>query len=330
MSYSEVQNIIDAANHILVIQADNPDGDSLGSALALEAILGELGKKVTLICAVDIAAHLRYMPGWDRVVKDIPSHFDASIIVDTSSETLFEYYEKQQSFAWIKAKPIIVIDHHTNTNGLSYASVTINEQAVATSEVIFRIATTLKWSLPPDACDMMALSIMSDSLGLTTDATSAESFRTMASLVDLGANIPKIDQSRRELMRKERVLLAYKGMLLERVMFDDTGRIASVHIPWQEIEKYSPLYNPSMLVLDDMRLVVGVDIAIAYKVYKDGKITAKIRSNFGKPIAGDLAEAFGGGGHPYASGFKIQDGRSLVDIRAEVNSKVNELLNHIQ
>ncbi len=139
-----------------------------------------------------------------------------------------------------------------------------------------------------------------------------DAYERMADLVEKGVNLAKLDQARRELMRKEPVLIPYKGKLLERVEFDSTGRIASVVIPWAEIERYSPLYNPSMLVIDDMRLVVGVDIAIAYKVYADGKITAKIRCNFGKAIGSDLASAFGGGGHPYASGFKIINGYSIV------------------
>lgn len=326
MIYSELKSIVDGAKHIIVMQADNPDGDSLGSSLALEAIFSEMGKRVSLVCAVDIAAHLRYLEGWSRVQKDIPHDGDAVIIVDTSTETLFELYEKNGQLSWIKTKPIIVIDHHTATSGISYATLSIVEEAVATSEIIHRIAFDLNWPLPLDACEMMAVSIMSDSLGLITEATTPDTFKVMADLVERGASLARLDQARRELMRKEKVLIPFKGQLLERVEFDDSGRIATVVIQWKEIERYSPLYNPSMLVIDDMRMVVGVDIAIAYKVYADGKITAKIRCNYGKAIGSDLATAFGGGGHPYASGFKITNGQKLEDIQAAVIKKANELL----
>lgn len=322
----ELKNLITNAKHIVVLQADNPDGDSLGSALALEAIFIEMDKKVTLSCAVDIAQHLRFMSGWDRVQKDIPKDADLFIAVDVSTETLFEHYENNGQMAWAKTKPFVVLDHHTETEGLSYATLSIVEPVVATSELLYNLAQGLNWPLPVDACENMAMSIMSDSLGLTTDATTPTSFRVMADLVEKGVNLAKLDQARRELMRKEPVLIPYKGKLLERVEFDSTGRIASVVIPWAEIERYSPLYNPSMLVIDDMRLVVGVDIAIAYKVYADGKITAKIRCNFGKAIGSDLASAFGGGGHPYASGFKIINGRKLEDVHVDVIKKANELL----
>lgn len=330
MKYVEIKDIVEQANHIVVLQADNPDGDSLGSALAMEAILSEMGKRVTLCCAVDMAAHLKYLSGWDRVQKEIPHDADASIVVDASTETLFEYYEKNGSLNWLKTKPLVVIDHHTETDGISYATVSIIEEAASASEVVYRIARELEWPLPVDACEMIAMAIMSDSLGLVSEATKPATFRVMADLVERGVSLAKLDQGRRELMRKEPQLIPYKGELLQRVMFDDSGRIASIIIPWKEIEKYSSYYNPSMLVIDDMRMVVGVDVAIAYKVYKDGKITAKIRCNYGRAIGADLAAAFGGGGHPYASGFKILDGRKLVDLRAEVNKKANELLDALE
>lgn len=330
MKYDALQQLVEKATRITVLQADNPDGDSLGSSLALEAILNELGKEVSLVCAVDMPQHLRYLNGWDRVGKEIPRNSDLSIVVDSSTETLFEYFERNGSLAWIKTKPLIVIDHHTETAGLSYASHNYVEEAVATSEIIHRIATELHWPLPVDACEMMCVSIMSDSLGLTTEASTPDSFRIVADLIERGVSIPKLEQARRELMRKEPELLEYKGRLLERVSFDESGRIATVIIPWNEIERYSALYNPSMLVMDDMRLVVGVDVAIAYKVYKDGKITAKIRCNFERAIASDLSTAFGGGGHPYAAGFKILKPKPVDELRAEVDKKARELLDNLE
>ena len=327
--FEPIQKHLSNAKHIVVLQADNPDGDSLGSALALEAIFSEMGKQVTMCCAVDMPAHLRYLEGWDRVVKEIPQQFDMSFIVDTSTESLFEYYEKDQSFAWIKAKPVIVLDHHVETDGLSYAAETFNLEAVATSEVIHRVALELDWPLPLDACEFMAISIMSDSMGLVTDATTADSIEVVADLVRRGVSLAKLENARRELMRKEKVLIPYKGELLKRVNFDETGRIASITIPWKEIEEYSPLYNPSMLVIDDMRLTVGVDVAIAYKTYKDGRVTAKIRCNYGKPIGSELAAHFGGGGHPYASGFKIMERTNIAEVHARVVEKANELLDKV-
>ena len=116
--YTKVQDVVESAKTIVILQADNPDGDSLGSSLALEAIFSEMGKTVYMVCAIDIPSYLRYLDGWDRVVKEIPQSFDATIIVDNSSESLFEVFEGKESYAWIKSKPVIVIDHHTESSGI--------------------------------------------------------------------------------------------------------------------------------------------------------------------------------------------------------------------
>lgn len=327
--YSQLNDVIKNAQSIVVLQADNPDGDSLGSSLALEAIMSEMGKTVYMVCAINIPSYLSYLPGWDRVVKDIPQQFDATIIVDNSSESLFEVFDKGESYAWIKSKPVIVIDHHTESSGISFANVNIIEPAVATSEIIYRVAKDLGWPLPIDACEMMAVSIMSDSVGLVSDTTTAESIRTVADLVERGVSLAKLDSARRQLMLKDPQLVPYKGALLQRVTLSDDGKISSVVIPWDEIEQYSPLYNPTMLVLDDMRMIKGVHVAIGYKVYKDGKITAKIRTNYGSTIAGKLAALFGGGGHDYAAGFKILDGTKIDDLQSQVHVKATELLEEL-
>lgn len=330
MNYSKLQGIIEAAQHIVVLQADNPDGDSLGSSLALEAILEDLGKTVTMVCAVDIPSYLRYLDGSDRVQKEVPNNFDATIIVDTSSETLFENLHGSNEYGWIKTKPVVVIDHHTSSDGISWATVEYNEVAVATSEIIHRIAIALQWPLPVDACNMMAVSIMADSVGLVSEATTATTFAVMADLVERGANLPLLDSKRRDLMRKDPKLVHYKGELLQRVQFDMSGRIAFVMIPFSEIEQYSPLYNPSMLVIDDMRMTIGVEVAIAFKVYNNGRITGKVRCNYGKGIGGELGALFGGGGHPYAAGFKSTDGTSYEDLKNKVIAEGNKLLDQLE
>lgn len=325
----KIRDIIAAAQTIVVLQADNPDGDSLASSLALEQILGDMGKEVYLYCGVDMPAYLTHMPGWDRVSRELPGQFDASIIVDTSADGLFEVLGKSGQKGWITSKPSVVIDHHPTEATITWATVIYNQPAVATGEVLYELAAQLNWPLNTVAKEFLAISILSDSLGLTTGATSARSIHIIAELVEGGVSIAELESRRRELMRKSQRILAYKGKLIERIEYAADGRIATITIPWEEIETYSPEYNPSVLVLDEMRLVEGVDIAIAFKLYEKGRVTAKIRSNFGVPIARDLAEHFGGGGHSYASGFKVQDGRPFNEIKSECIAFASELLNNL-
>ena len=323
---TEIQELISSANRIVIIQADNPDGDSLASSLALEQILGDMGKEPFLYCGVDMPSYLHYLPGWDRVSKDLPGKFDLSIIVDTSVISLLESLEKSGQKSWVATKPCIVIDHHDVPATIPFANVTCNVPAVSTGEILYELAKKYSWPLAQTAQDMIAISIMSDSLGLMTDATTARSIHIIAELVESGVKLAELEDARRLMMRKSPNLVRYKGLLLQRVEYYADDRIAVITIPWKEIEQYSPFYNPTMLVLDDMRMTENTDIAIGFKVYSDGKVTAKIRCNYGKAVANDLAQAFGGGGHAYASGFKVKDGRNFETIKSDCLELATKLL----
>ncbi len=320
-SYEQISQLIQTASHIAIIQAENPDGDSLGSALALEEILGDLGKKVSLYCPVDIPKYLRYAKGWDRIRDELPTDAELFLIVDTASKTLMEKALTPENLAQLKKKPVIVIDHHLTKSDLPFDHTLIAEEsAVATAEIIYDLAVQNKWTVNKQAAEGIMLAILSDSLGLSSEGTTAKSLHTVAELIKLGAHPSELDTRRKEFMKKSPEILAYKGRLLERVEYHLDGQLALIHIPWEEIAAYSDQYNPSMLVLDEMRLVTGVRIAVALKTYPDRKVTGKIRTNPDAKVAEKVAGFFGGGGHPFAAGFRIHE---------EYDKVVNELIGAI-
>jgi bifunctional oligoribonuclease and PAP phosphatase NrnA len=324
-----INEIIISAKKIVIIQADNPDGDSLASALALEQILGDLGKNPVLYCGVEVPGYLKYMKGWDRIVHSMPKDFDASIIVDTSAVMLLEMLEKTGELAWIRTKPCIVIDHHKSEPTIDFAKAKYIEPAVATTELVYELAKHHSWPINISAGKFIVMGILSDSLGLISESTTVRSIRAIAELVEKGVSLAEIDSERKVFQKKAPEILEYKGRLLQRVKYSDDGEVATIIIPWSEIEKYSHMYNPSMLVLDEMRQVEGVKIAIALKTYPDKRVTGKVRANFGYKIADKLAEAFGGGGHSYASGFRVTDGSSVDKIQETVVKEARKLLEKI-
>lgn len=324
----KIKDSISQAEKIVIIQADNPDADSLSSALALEQILFKLGKDPVLYCGVDIPGYLKYISGWDRVMKDLPKQFDLSIIVDTSSLLLLETLQKTSQLGWVKAKPVIVIDHHATEPDLDFVKESYIEKAVSTTELIYNLAKYSGWEIDESTAELITIGILSDSLGLTTEQVSQKSVEIIAEMIGNGVSLSKLDAKRRELAKKSPEIIKYKSELLGRIQYHLEGRIAHVSIPWKEIEKYSHEYNPPMLVLDEMRQVKDVELAIAFKSYPDGRITAKLRSNQGFPVCNKLAESFGGGGHPYAAGFRVTDGRKLEEIQAETFETAAKLLNN--
>jgi bifunctional oligoribonuclease and PAP phosphatase NrnA len=329
-AYEEAKKLIDDAKHVVVVQAENPDGDSLGSSLALEAILSELGKKVTMYCAIEIPKYLRYAQGWDRVTSDLPKEFDLTIIVDTASAALLEKAFVPAQLAKFKSHPIIVIDHHITESDLPFDFTFVNNtKAVATGEVIHSMVTALELPLPADAAENLALSILADSLGLVTETTTADSVRALADLLEHGAKISDIENRRREFMRKSPEILEYKGRLIQRIEYYLDHTLAVVHIPWDEIQEYSDQYNPSILVLDEMRLVEGVRVAVAIKTYPDGRLTGKIRTNPDAKVAETIASYFGGGGHGYTAGYKIYE-KDLEKAKSELVIATEKALRDLQ
>lgn len=304
--FEKATELITASKKIIIIQAENPDGDSLGSSLALEEILEELGKEVVLYCPVEIPKYMRYIKGWDRIVSDFDTSCDLAIIVDTGADVLItKVLETPGVRSFLESHPVLVIDHHATDATLSFTHTMLIENAVATSEIIYKLAAQNNWHITPQAAENMLIAIMSDSLGLTTQNVSPNSFFVAGKLTELGASNAEIETRRREYMKKSPEILAYKGELIGRIEYFLDGKLALVHIPWEDIQAYSDQYNPSVLVLDEMRLVEGVEIGVAIKTYPDGKVTGKLRANI--PIAEQVAGYFGGGGHVYASGFRAYE-----------------------
>jgi len=311
--YNTLEASLSEAKSIVIIQPENPDGDSLGTALALNELLQEQSKTVSLFCTVDMPKYLRYIQGWDYVEKDWTGKYDLAIIVDTASDALLEKSLQTPGVRhFLDSHPVLVLDHHGDGNAddepsaLSFSHELVESHAAAaTGELVADIGKELGWTITPLCAELLFTSIMSDTLGLTTPSVTPHTFATAAEMVAYGAVPADLETRRREFMKKPADILNYKGELIKRIDYHCDGQLATVHIPWEDIQKYSDRYNPSVLVLDEMRLVEGVEIAVALKTYPDGKITGKIRAN--KPIALDIAGYFGGGGHPYAAGFKMYE-----------------------
>ncbi len=329
--YDHVKQLIDDAKRIVVIQPENPDADSLGSAIALEEILSDIpGTSVNLFCAIDMPKYLHYIDGWARVDKEWTGQYDLAIIVDTSAEALLvKALETPGLRHFCETHPVLVIDHHVEGdeggNDLPFThELVLDDSAAATSELLYDMAMQLGWSVNQSAAEAMMASILGDTLGLSTQSVTERTITTIASLMKLGAHPATIEQKRREYMKKPADILTYKGELIQRIEYHCDGRLATVHIPWEDIEAYSDRYNPSVLVLDEMRLVEGVDVAIAIKTYPDGKLTGKIRANL--PICDQVAGYFGGGGHAYSAGYKIYEDydKALSELIAAVDKILSE------
>ena len=325
---STISSILDNSQTILIIQADNPDADSLGSALALEDFIQQLGKETILYCGVDMPAYLRYMQGWDRVTSDFPNKFDCSIIVDASTLVLLEKITNIGAKGWIASKPCIVLDHHKEVDHvIDFAKISINEPAFSsTCELLYWLARSLKWEVNTTNCEYLMAGILGDTQNLTNDLATVQTYKTMTEMIELGVNRSELEEARRQFNKMPDSIYYYKSELIKRTELHSNGQIALVTVPQNELNDFSPLYNPVALIQGDMQQIDTVKIAIVFKVYDSGKITAALRSNNDFPVAGNVAAHFGGGGHANASGFKILEGKSIEQLKKEVLDYIETLL----
>ena len=329
--YAIFSNFVKDKQSFCIIQAENPDGDSLGSALALDYLLKD--KAVSLYCPVDIPKYLRYFTDWSRVTNEFDFKADGYIIVDTAAEILLS---KLLDDSAIKNRlynaPVLVLDHHETADDLNFPHERIIESRPACTDLIFQIARAENLLINKSAAEAILQGILSDTLGLTSASVTAETFTTVAELVKLGANVSELEERRREFMKKSPRILDYKADLIKRIEYSLDGQLATIHIPWDDIREYSDEYNPNVLILEEMRLVEGVEVAVAVKTYPDGKATGKIRCAPSAPIAEQIAGFFGGGGHPFAAGFRVYDTtydnivRDLVDIVPKLLKESHETL----
>lgn len=325
--YSVFSDFVKNKNRICVIQAENPDGDSLGSAIALDYLLPD--KDISLYCPVDIPKYLHYFGDWSRVTNEFDFKADGYIIVDTAAEVLLS---KLLDDAAIRNKlysaPVLVIDHHETPDDIGFPHESIIEIRPACAELIYSIAKDQNIEINVEAAEVIFQGILSDTLGLTSSSVTAETFEIAAELTRLGAVISDLEDRRREFMKKSPRILDYKADLIKRIEYSLDGELATVHIPWDDIREYSDEYNPNVLILEEMRLVEGVKVAVAVKTYPDGKVTGKIRTASEAPIAEKIAGYFGGGGHPQAAGFRTYD-TTYEEVVRDLVKIVPELLNDV-
>lgn len=321
-------DLINSSEQILVIIPDRPDGDSLASALLLESILEEAGKKVFLYCGVNIPEYIRFIPGWDRVSPDLPNKADMSILVDNSSLALLEKFDKSHQSISFKTKPFVIADHHGAVKcDIPYATVNITRQENASAgELLYQVFKENGHKFKLEELKLVMQSILSDTLGLTTQLANAETYRIMAELIDGGVDRSELEDQRREYSKMDERVFRYKAELMQRTEMYFDGDVAICVITEEEAFDVGTLYNPGPLILSELLMLKGLKVAIAIKTYHN-KLTAAIRTTHGHDIANALAEQFGGGGHSYSAGFKIDDwNKDLTAVKNDIISKLAELL----
>ena len=296
MTLDKIVESIESAEDIVILTHDLPDGDAIGSSLAMYLGLKQLNKTVDIIIP-EYSGTFNFLPGIDEVKKEGKSApYDVAISLDCGDVKRLNGFEKY----FEDAKTKIQIDHHKiNTMFGDYNFV--NPMAPACSQILILVLETLGIEITKEIGTCLLTGIITDTGGFKYQGVTAETFEFTAGLLTRGVNVSSIYKKVMQTVSKARFELTKRAM--NRLEFLEDGKIAFTCITKQDLMETQSGINDHDGIVEMGRDVEGVEISIFLREKEDGyKIS--LRSNEYVNVA-DICLMFSGGGHLRAAGGDI-------------------------
>jgi len=313
----KIRGRIQAAQRVLVTSHVRPDGDAIGSSLAITLALLDAGKQVQVVLSDGLPANFKHLPGADMIRTKADGEFDLIISVDCSDlkrigDALDGYHS-----------PDIIIDHHVTTEAFGTLNL-VEPEAVATASVLTRHMR--EWGLTittPIAANLIT-GLVTDTLGFRTSNTTPESLRQAADLMELGVDMSTLYY--RSLVRRTFVEAKYWGAGLTSLERADGIIWATLTLADRKISGYTGKDDADLI-----NIVSSIDDAeIAIMFVEQNAGTTKISWRGLKPQidVSQIARQYKGGGHKAASGAELSG--SLAEVRERVLAATRKILNQPQ
>ncbi len=304
----EIAKVIKEYERFGITSHLGPEGDSIGSQLALRLILENLGKEAVIVNRDSPPQNLRFLPMADKILK--PSEFikaaalplDAWFVVDCGD--LSRVGEEIQNA--LKSAFIINIDHHLSNPGFGH----INhiKPVASTCQIIYELAHHLGVPISKELADCIYTGIVADTDSFRNANVSPDVLRTAAELLAYGADPRRIAIQLYERRGwSELKLLSY---VLANAQLGD-GIIWSA-ISKEVFAQLGASVNDTERLVEELRAAEGIEVAVLFKELDNGKIKVSFRSKDRFSVDG-IARAFGGGGHEKAAGCLLTGKLSEVE-----------------
>jgi phosphoesterase RecJ-like protein len=298
--YRDVLRAIRRAKRIAVCVHMFPDGDALGSMTGLALALKRLKKDVTLFSPSALPARYRFLPHYSsiRLKPANSSPFDLAIALDCASWVQLGKFHED---VFLKAKQAVEIDHHTFRKSFADLKI-IDKKAAAVGEIVYRLVRML--GLSPDrqmaVCLLVSIIVETGSFRLPT--ITADTFKICAELISRGVNYYQlVEKSYWSRTRQEAMLL---GICFSRVRFYNRGRLAVTYVRASDIQRLKASEEDVDPIADQIRTLKDIKVLLLFRQMPDAGWRVSLRSK-GFVNVGQIAEEFGGGGHPDVAGCFI-------------------------
>jgi phosphoesterase RecJ-like protein len=292
-----------------------PDGDALGSMLAMHLLCRSQGKESVASWPepFEVAPHYTYLPGLDSVTKpaDFPEAPAVMVTFDCGSlDRLNELAEPAR-----EAGELIVVDHHATND--SYGTVNLlDADAAASAVMVYRLANRLGWPLTRDVAICLYTGIVTDTGRFQYSNTSPEVLEMATELSRF--DIPIAEMSRQLFEEHRFAYLQLVATALQRAELDLERRFVATWVTLADLQRFGVDMDEAEGLIDIVRRTEEADVSCVLKESSDG-IKVSLRSVTDFDVAA-IAMRFGGGGHRAAAGFT--DARSIPEVLADIRAQI--------
>ena len=317
--FEQIGQALREGGRFAVLSHVRPDGDALGSQLALGLSLKRLGKDVRIWNEEGMLEKYSFLPSANLLTKPPadPEDVDVAIALDTAiQDRLGTTLPAVRS-----AKVWINIDHHPSNPGYGDL-VYINPKAPATGQILFELIRSEKLPIDAAIAENLYVAISTDTGSFQYPNTTARTFEMAAELVRAGVDVGRVSQLTYENYPRRRAELLRD--LLGTMRFEANDRVASFSLSLATAKKLGVLPEDNEGLIDHLRAIHGVIVAVFFEELADGKVRVSMRSKSEKVNVCAICEKFGGGGHVLAAGARIPG--TLAEVEKKILEEVRDVV----
>ena len=314
-TFAEIGQALRDHQTFAILSHVRPDGDALGSQLALALSLEQLGKTVRVWNEDGMIEKYNFLPRADLLSKPPAQKEEVDLVValDTAVQTrLGTAIESVGS-----ARMLINIDHHPS-NPRYGDLVFIDPVSPATGQILFELISDQKLPMTPEIAENLYVAISTDTGSFQYPNTTARTFEIAAELIRAGVDVGRVSQLLYENYPRRRVELLRE--LLGTMRFAGQGRVASFSLSLAMTKRLGVLPEDNEGLIDHLRAIRGVIVAVFFEELPEGKVRVSMRSKSSEADVCAICMKFGGGGHKLAAGARVRG------TLAEVEQKVLEAI----
>jgi phosphoesterase RecJ-like protein len=312
----EILRLIEQSRTILIASHESPDGDAIGSTLALANALREMGKEVVAYNRDRAPVEYAFLPGYDTLVDSVDEArtFDAGFVLDAG--------ELRRAGSWIRerCRRLVNIDHHPFSEDFGDFYF-VDTEASATGVLIYRLLQSAGYRMTNDVATCIYTAILSDTGSFRYSNANPEAFRVAGEMVAAGVDPWSIASGLYESQDLARLRLL--GLSLATLRISSCGQYASLAVTREMYASAGAREEHTDRFINYPRSIRGVEVAIFFRQLAARRYKVGFRSK-GSIDVGALARAMNGGGHHNAAGAEVQG--SLEEVQDWVYQKVAELL----